>query len=793
MALSVNNEQNRQDITSVEAVTASSTAVTATTATADTNAASANSATAGAANSNSAPSTSAASASIPQTGVEEEVHTSRLGKAFSKRVRLLVVLGLIVAMIAVGFVSARSAYNSVATRSSSMLGYIQSQTLVYEAYNAASSAKSMMRSVENASHLEHDVSAEPTMAELETCAEELRLTAVMVLDAQGNLVTEYTKDGVGYEQMKDELTKDAVLDVAENPAKVYSARVTLGDGSMVDVGAACRSTGNGIFVTLYHTNSEYASRYTLTVQSLLDGYSKADNGTVVVEKDGKLIASNDESLIGTEVSDETTGDYGVVAAIKEKASGGNTVLVSSDSGFYFGTMGKARENYVYVYRPLTSALPSIIVAEVLIVAAYLALLTIFIYAKRTTEHEYLTQRLATEHDFNELLSSAKDEAESANRAKTEFLQRMSHDIRTPINGIIGMVDIANAYPDDMDRQAECRSKIRVASSTLLDLVNEILDMSKLESGKVSLSHEPVDLRSIMNGSFTVVERLAAEQKVTLSMDLSQMEHSCVIGSPTTMRRLVLNIVSNAVKYNRPGGRLDVSVRETGFDGSHAIYVFTFADTGIGMSEKFQKHLFEPFAQENAATRTSFGGTGLGMSISRRLVETMGGTIAFTSKQGVGTTFVIELPFEVCEDGCDMDSSSESAAPTLEGVRVLLAEDNELNAEIAEFTLESAGIEMELAKNGREALDMFCASEPGYYDAILMDVMMPVMGGHEATRKIRATGREDADLPIIAMTANAFAEDRIKASEAGMNEHLAKPLDAALLIKTLARLLRRAGK
>ena len=719
----------------------------------------------------------------------EEERASRLGKTFSTRMRLIMVLILVILLLAVGFASYRFSYDSVASRSQSMLSYIRSQTLVYESYNNASSAKSMMRSVENASHLERDISTAPTVAELQSCVEELRLTDAMVLDADGNLVVEYSKDGTGYADLKSELTSEVILDVAQYPAKVYSSRITLDDGSVVDIGAACRTNGTGIFVTLYHTSSEYANRYTLTVQSLLSGYNQQENGTVVVEKDGELAASNDESLIGTTVNDGATGDHGIVERIREKSSGGNTVIVASDSGLFFGTMGRARENYVYVYRPLTAALGPVVMAEVLALMAYLGLLALFVYTRHATERQYLAQRLATESDFNELLTLARDEAESANRAKTEFLQRMSHDIRTPINGIIGMVDIASASPNDMDKQAECRAKIRDASSLLLDLVNEILDMSKLESGRVTLSHEPLDLTDSLASSYAVVERLAAEKHVKLELNVSGLEHPWVMGSPTTVRRLFLNIVSNGVKYNREGGSLAVMAVESSYDGEKATYTFTFADTGIGMSEEFQKHLFEPFAQEGVAEQTSFGGTGLGMPITKRLVEAMGGSITFTSKKGVGTTFVIAVPFEICDAEGSGLKDDVSEVPTLEGARVLLAEDNELNAEIAEFVLEQAGVEMELATNGQEALEMFCASEPDYYDAVLMDVMMPVMGGYAATRKIRATDRPDAGLPIIAMTANAFAEDRIKAKEAGMDDHLSKPLDAPKLVRTLARLVR----
>ena len=718
----------------------------------------------------------------------EKPRILRLGRGSVKRLWSLAAVGLVMLVAIVGFVTYRHAAGNVASRSSDMISYIRAQTLTYESYNAASTAKNMVRSVENAMQLEHQLSddtAAPSEEDLEGCIEELRLTAAIALDAEGSLVAEYAKDGVGYEQLKDDLTKDAVLDVAQNPTKVYATCVTLEDGSTVDIGAACRTNGKGIFVTLYHTSAEYAGRYTLTIQSLLDGYSKDDNGTIVVERDGKFTASNDEALIGQAEGE----DNDIVALIKEKTSGGSTELIASSKGLFLGTMGKARDNYVYVYRPMSEVLASMAIAELLAIGSYAVVVGAFAYARRITEREYLAQRLATERDFNELLSSARDEAESANRAKTEFLQRMSHDIRTPINGIIGMVDIASASPNDMDKQAECRAKIRDASSLLLDLVNEILDMSKLESGRVTLSHEPLDLADSLASSYAVVERLAAERRVKLELNISELEHPWVMGSPTTVRRLFLNIVSNGVKYNREGGSLAVTAVESGYDGEKATYTFTFADTGIGMSEEFQKHLFEPFAQEGVTEQTSFGGTGLGMPITKRLVEAMGGSITFTSKKGVGTTFVIAVPFEICDAEGSGLKDDASEAPTLEGVCVLLAEDNELNAEIAEFVLEQAGVEMELATNGQEALEMFCASEPGYYDAVLMDVMMPVMGGYAATRKIRATDRPDAGLPIIAMTANAFAEDRIKAKEAGMDDHLSKPLDAPKLVRTLARLVR----
>lgn len=398
-----------------------------------------------------------------------------------------------------------------------------------------------------------------------------------------------------------------------------------------------------------------------------------------------------------------------------------------------------------------------------------------------------------QHDLevNRQLQETADDARRANAAKTDFLRRMSHDIRTPINGIRGMVEIGDHFPEDMEKQSECRRKILQASDFLLDLVNNVLDMNKLESGELILEDVPFDLRRVSHEVATIIRPQAAERNVTLTTSQLSATHLNLIGSPLYTRQILLNLAGNAIKYNRPGGTLAVSCTEIPVDGERSNFRFTIADTGLGMSEEFQKHLFEPFSQENVSGRSSYTGTGLGLSITKELIEKMGGTISFTSKQGVGTTFVVTLPFKIDQSAAATPETVSTETHDLHGTRALLAEDNDLNREIADFILENEGIEVTNAIDGKQAVDLFADSAPGYFDVVLMDVMMPVMDGLEAAKRIRAMERSDAGtVPIFAMTANAFSDDVRLSQEAGMNEHLSKPLDSKLLIEKLQQYLRR---
>ncbi len=396
-------------------------------------------------------------------------------------------------------------------------------------------------------------------------------------------------------------------------------------------------------------------------------------------------------------------------------------------------------------------------------------------------------RREIEMAYQQKLMEAKEAAERGNNAKTEFLQHMSHDIRTPINGIRGMIEIAEHYPDDIVKQTECRDKVKEASGLLLELINEVLDMSKLESGDIVFEYESFDILKLAKEIYDVIERLAGERGIEIIQKDCNVPHRKLMGSPAHYKRVLMNILSNAVKYNKDKGKIYITCRELSSDEDKATVEFICQDTGIGMSEDFQKHLFEPFAQESADARTNYKGTGLGMPIVKNIVDKMGGSITFESVKGEGTTFHVVTTFDIDKGSNGQESIESTEQPaSIRGARIILAEDNEMNIEIVKFMLAEEGAQIIEARNGREAVEALAESEPGSVDAILMDIMMPVMDGYEATRTIRAMDRSDAkSIPIIAMTANAFTEDKLAAQRAGMDEHIAKPLDSKLFLKTLA--------
>ncbi len=396
-----------------------------------------------------------------------------------------------------------------------------------------------------------------------------------------------------------------------------------------------------------------------------------------------------------------------------------------------------------------------------------------------------------EIDYQEQLRKTAQEAERANISKTDFLRRMSHDIRTPINGIRGMVEIARHNIDNPQKQEECLDKISKASSFLLDLVNDVLDMNKLESGNIVLERVPFDLNEILDETRTIVETQAIEFGIEFTMEKQAINHPHLIGSPLHIRQILQNIMSNAIKYNVSGGKVDVTCKELSCENDVSFIQFVCRDTGLGMSEEFKNRAFEPFMQEHADTRTQLKGTGLGLAITKELVTIMNGSIDFTSIKDVGTTFVIKIPFTV-DKQFEMNNNpqDDNNNISLAGTKVLLVEDNELNMEIAEFLLSNENMIVTKAWNGKEAVDIFSQSKVGEYDIILMDIMMPVMNGCEASLAIRSLNRPDAKtVPIFAMTANAFSDDVKRSKEAGMNEHLSKPLDTEKIMETIRKYIK----
>ena len=554
----------------------------------------------------------------------------------------------------------------------------------------------------------------------------------------------------------------------------------------IDIAACARKDAPGIVAIYYYTPPEFARNYTLTIQGLLNGYSIQKDGTVIVADDGIVVASNDESLLG-----QNTADNEVVQAMKKHTDSQHIYHLRKEGTGCYGIMLKQRDYYIYAYLPDTEVFRNLPLSVTAVVFLYLLIFGIFCFWGYRADLVHRKHEQEKDEKYKAELLRAAKKAEAANEAKTEFLQRMSHDIRTPINGICGMIDVADHYAEDMKKQTECRAKIKEASHLLLELINEVLDMSKLESDEVILEEIPFNLNSISEEILGVIEQMAAEQNIRILWEEKEVTHWNLIGSPVHVKRTLMNILSNAVKYNKENGYVYISCREIPSEQTAMTTLeFVCRDTGIGMTEAFQKRIFEPFAQEHAGSRTKFAGTGLGMPITKKLVEKMGGTISFESKEGIGTTFLIRIPFRIDTDRKDRTEAEEKTETSIQGLHVLLTEDNELNMEIAEFVLQNEGTVVTKAWNGQEAVDIFRKSSPGEFDVILMDIMMPVMNGYEAAKMIRSLDREDAKvIPIIAMTANAFIEDRMRAKEAGMDEHIAKPVDRKLLVKVINELVK----
>lgn len=409
-----------------------------------------------------------------------------------------------------------------------------------------------------------------------------------------------------------------------------------------------------------------------------------------------------------------------------------------------------------------------------------------------TEILYVTQIIddykQKELAYQQELVKAVESANQANTAKTDFLNRMSHDIRTPLNGILGMLDIAQKNETNPKALLECHEKMRTAAFHLKALVNDVLDMQRMETDRFFLEQIPFDIREILDNCWSMLEAQASRLDITLKkIKPGSLKYPYLIGSPLHIRQIFMNLLSNAIKYNKPGGSISIHAKIIRQVHQNVIYKFIISDTGIGISPEFQKHIFEPFAQEDTGARTIYKGTGLGMAIVHRLVQEMGGTIQLKSEKNVGSTFTLILPFTIDEH--QPSASAETATDTpadLTDLHILVVEDNELNLEIAVFSLEAAGLNVSTAINGLEAVRLFEKSKPYEYDIILMDIMMPVMNGLDAAKAIRGLSRPDATtVPIIALSANAFAEDIQKSKNAGINEHLAKPLEMDKVLKVIA--------
>ena len=713
-------------------------------------------------------------------------------KKKEKRIQLLGgMIGICVAVVSL-FYFFHAEKTEAEKRMVEIVNYVKVQCSTYTHYNESSESKSLLRAIESARQMSTNIDMEIENGGqlsrdfLKENLQTLWVDGIIVLDAEGKTDCEYSTDESLANEITEYLQKEIIMDFAGYEERSYSERFTREDGSFIDIAACARKDAPGIVAIYYYTSPEFARNYTLTIQGLLNGYSIQKDGTIIVADEGSIVASNDESLLG-----QNTADNEVVQAMKKHTDSQHIYHLKKEGIGCYGIMLKQRDYYIYAYLPDTEVFHNLPLSVISVIFLYFLMFSIFWFWTYRTNLAHRKQEQEKDEKYKAELLIAAKKAEAANEAKTEFLQRMSHDIRTPINGICGMVHMADYYADDMEKQTEYRTKVKEASNLLLELVNEILDMSKLESGEIVLEEIPFNLSSISREVLAVIEQMAAEQNIRIVWEKKEITHRDFIGSPGYVKRVMMNILSNAVKYNRENGHIYISCMEipAGQPGMTTME-FVCRDTGIGMTEEFQKHIFEPFAQEHTGSRTKFAGTGLGMPIAKNLVEKMGGAITFESEEGTGTTFVIRVPFKIDMNADKREKQKDVSEKSIKGLHILLAEDNELNMEIAEFMLQNEGAEVTKAWNGQEAVELFRKSKPGEFDVILMDIMMPVMNGYEATKKIRSLDREDAKMiPIIAMTANAFTEDRLRAKEAGMDEHIAKPVDGKLLINIIYKLMK----
>ena len=706
--------------------------------------------------------------------------------------------------------------------------FFKTQTSAYSKYNDTAVAKSLVRESAAVHALERDCTLDVSEAELRQYTETLWMTGVALLDPTGSLISEYTEDGVGYEAIRDGLPEIASLGLVDAPDKTYVKRVELHDGSFVDVALHAFSAGDGILLAYRHTKEAFAQKSVLSVQTLLDGYDMNTVGTFLLVRSNVVEASNDPAMIGVDVT-----SHAMLRRIRATNQSEKLTYVVDERGAkYYGMYTHGRDFVLYAYVPAQNIYRSMMPNLAAMLILYIVMLAVVQGLRWNAEQKYRQREAAAEHAYKEALEKKNHELEiavqqeaAANRAKRDFLFNMSHDIRTPMNAIIGYTTLAETNLTQPVKVADYLRKISTASQHLLSLINDVLDMSRIESGRVVLEQKPVHLPTLVQNVQDIIQSNVTAKGLSFTVDLAGVRDEDVVADPLRLQRILLNILSNAVKFTPSGGSITLRVVEksgagepvpacpdgraasgvsegggeprsmgpagpgsSGVPVRYGDYEFYVRDTGIGMSAEYQKHIFEQFSREETSTVSKTEGTGLGMPITKRLVEMMDGSIDLLSVQGQGTEFTVHLRLPLC--GAPK-LETPVADPAFAGMRLLVVEDNELNMEITTTVLEEAGFVVDQAVNGQAALEKIATAAPGQYALVLMDIQMPVMDGYEATRRIRALpDPEKAQIPIVAMTANAFAEDRENALAAGMNEHIAKPFDIHTLLWKLAEILKK---
>ncbi len=699
----------------------------------------------------------------------------------------------------VGLVSFHQDLRQSEARLHNIVAYIKLQASNDQKLDLGSESKSLLRMVETAellvSHLGHTEFSEDVLKDYVIRG---YLSGMMILDDQGQVQYSYDTENRNPAEILPSLNYPALIDVARFPEKTYTTRITAKDLSYIDVAAIGRQDTPGIILVYYHTPRKYAQAFSHSVRMMIHGYRQDHDENIIIARKGRVTAASDESMIGRAVE-----DLEILRNINSSGLEDQLVPTSNSWLSGYGLLLKSRDNYIYAYLPAQNVFIS--TPRNLLICLFLFLIILIgIQGLRwNLEKGYQKKQLKMQLDYNQRLQVKNEElqeavtlAQTANAAKSNFLARMSHDIRTPLNGIIGLLKIDHIHDYDAETVRKNREKMLISANHLLSLINDVLQMSKLESDDVILTNEPILLSQLMSDMATIAEIRATEAHIHWNWQekADRLLSIPVYTSPVHLRQIFLNIYENCIKYNHANGHISTHIACLKQDTAHVTYRWTISDTGIGMSEDFQKHIFEPFAQEHTDARTVYHGTGLGMAIVKRIIDKMGGTIEVQSVQGVGSTFIITIPFVIAPEIQQLETKpamKQAALSNLQGIKVLLVEDNELNAEIAEALLEEEGAKVTTVSDGLQAVENFKKHPAGTYDVILMDLMMPVMDGYTATKTIRNLERDDAKtIPILAMTANAFKEDEQKCLAAGMNAHLTKPLEMEKIIAAIQKYCRR---
>ena len=699
-----------------------------------------------------------------------------MGNKFSNKYIwvLMLVLGVFV-MAVTALIGGNSSIRDAQQTAQRTLQYLQNQCISYRDTVAADRLKSLVRLTEQAQEVaerEGMVGQNRSNEELARYAQRQRVTCVLVLDK--DLEIEF---GSGADMdWSDYYTNEAIRSIMDYPEKIFARRLTR-DGAVYDIAAVARVENPGVVFCVRLQSNTIIASYRASIESLLAGYETLLNDKVYT------YITDGERVVGSSVAEQwnlPVDEVPLIHALESSPSPGSKLTQLRADGTFFGAREQYQQYSLYVFLPSEYVFEQ---GKNMMISAFgvYALAAVFatLLVLRTTQ-----ERKRREEDYQHRLEEEVRRATAADQAKTSFLRSMSHDIRTPINIIMGMLEIIGQEPDNRAQIQECRSKAQTASRYLLELVNDVLTLNRPEEKAALEAQTPFSLSAELGDVLLLAREQAKAAGVVLAEPELLLAHDNFTGNPLYLRQVCQNIIGNAIKYSRPGGQVRCTFREQEDSDGVCRLLFTCQDDGVGMSEEFQRRMFEAYARED--TGDTVGGTvgvgvGLGLAVVKRIVDEKGGTISVDSAKGKGTLFDITMPLH--RETVQPPKARESAS--IDGCRLLVVEDNDLNRELAVYMLRDAGASVTEARDGRSAVDTFAASPPGTYDAVLMDVMMPEMDGLTATRVIRAMDRPDADVPIIAMTANLFAEDVAACTEAGMDAHIPKPLERGRMVQIIA--------